>query len=728
MNTHTTALVRAAAACVVFHACAATSASELEQTLDLAPGFPRTIFFRSERELLGMSTEDAVAAMAAFDAVSLKLFNEAARMRFRDLLPAVQALKRSRPRMPVLVHVDHFAHVRPLEGERLSPGRTFARAEPLGMFPGHWLYYPGSTIVRPIGPSGTRVPVADASRFCDGDDVRLWPADARQQPAAWRQSEVVFVEKVDEARSLLTVQRGKYATAARAFPAGSMASPHYKMRYGNPAWYWSYNLAPLCPRDEEGRHFAAWFAHWLANEIKGLNAHAGFRYIDGVEFDVTKFNLVTGKHPLEGMPAKTAKRRAPDCDLDGVGDGGYVDGQPGHGFGTIDCIRRLRESLGPGYLITGDSIWTLWRAWPYANGMDNESFPDIRKPYRWSGAFERTADWQRRCAEPRMSFFFTRAGHDGLPGQRDAHQTLRLALATALLLDCWHCNMGLPGGVRRPDEYDGGALRKPHWLGRPMEDFVRLPQPRGQDRLGYGRFEREADVSRARVAAQPGYRVDGPKLDGQRAREGQGCLRVTVAALPHAPAEPRTSAARLRLPVAVEAGQEYTVSFWARAEHDYARHEPACRGVPWGMTVSLWSGRGGRPNTGQHCLLVPDSWRRFHLSIAANPGSPNGRVEFEIGAEPGTLWLDDVCVHQGGADVFYRRFEHGLVLVNASRSPARFDLARIEPSRELARLKATQEQGAWRSDPTVNTGQPAPKDRPLELGPWDGLLLRVGGD
>ncbi len=627
--------------------------------------------------------------------------------------------------MPVLVHVDHFAAVRPLEGSRMSPGQEYGPYDPPNIFPGHWLYYPGAEITRPVAPEDAQIHVADVSRFSATDDVRLWPAGALEDPAQWRDSEAVFVESIDEANSILTVQRGKYETAPRAFTTGAMAAPHCKMKYGNPAWYWSYNLAPQCPRDEQGRNFVAWFAEWLATEIKGLNEKAGFRYLDGVEFDVTKFNLTFGTQPLEGMPDQTVKRRIADCDLDGIPDAGYIDGSPAHGFGTIDCMKLLREALGPDYLITGDSIWTLWRPWPYANGMDNESFPDIRKEYRWSGAFERTIDWQRYCREPRMSFFFTRAADDLLPGQSDAYQAVRLALAAAVATDCWHCTSGLPGGdSRRPDEYDAGDLRRPHWLGQPLAELQRFPQYNTPDLIGYGAFDTDDQVLEALVSAQDGYVLDGPALDTVNSHTGPGCLRVTMAQLPDPSIrQPRNFEATLQLPIATEPGKEYTIDFWARAEHDYAAQDPACEGIPWGLTLALWAGANGRPNTGQHALLIPDTWRHYRISIAPRPGSSGARIQFELGAEPGALWLDDVRVHEGGADAFYRRFDGGLVLANATRSPVSFSLAEIEPTRSLHRLRATQIDAQWQSDPNINTGAPVDKSQPLTLPPFDALFL-----
>ena len=700
----------------------------LTERLDLQPSFPRTVFFRHEKPLASLSTEDAVETIAPFDAISVKLFVEAARQDYRALIPKMIALKQRKPRMPILLHLDHFSAVRPLEGTRLSPGRTFAAYEPRDVFPGHWLYYPHSTLTQAVSAQASVLRVADIARFQRGDDVRLCPAAAMQQAQLWRESEVVFVESIDERQHTLTVRRGMYATKACPFAAHTLALPHCKLKYGNPAWYWCYNLAPECPRDDRDRTFAQWFPEWLAREVRAVNTEAGMPVIDGVEFDVTKFVLTFGAQPLEGMEAKTAKGRALDCDLDGAGDAGYFHGQPTHGFGTIQAVKRLRELMGPNFLIVGDSIWTLWRPWPYANGMDNESFPDIRRDWRWSAAFERIVAWQQYSSLPRFSLIFTRATHDLLPGQKDAYQTVRHALAVAVLTDCWHCVSGLPGGnPRLPDEYVGGTLAKPHWLGQPLGPFVRTPQCRGANLAAYGTFDTVDDVSATGVQARDGYRVVGPVLDVAEPYAGNGCLRIEMAELPPAPRVPKSFEAGLILPFAVEPGREYTIDFRARAEHGYAEPSPACAGVPWGLTVSLWSGKGGRENTAQHALLIPSTWRQVHISAVARPGKSPAHFMFELGSEPGVLWLDEVHVREGGADVFYRRFEGGLVLVNGSRSIANFDLAGIEPSRELNRLKATQVDGRWQSDPAVNSGAAVDKSQPLPLAPFDAFFLAASG-
>lgn len=206
------------------------STGEARSQLDLSPGFPRTIFCRSERALAGMSAAEVAARIGRFDAVSLKLFNEAPRQRYRDLISAIRQLKRHRPRMPVLVHVDHFAHVREREGSRLSPGREFWQYELEGMFPGHWLYYPGSTVGRAIGQGDTEIRVADASKFAAADNVRLWPAEALGEPRLWHDSEVLFAERVDRAAGRLHVKRGRYGTRPRAFAAEARATPHGTMK------------------------------------------------------------------------------------------------------------------------------------------------------------------------------------------------------------------------------------------------------------------------------------------------------------------------------------------------------------------------------------------------------------------------------------------------------------------------------------------------------------------
>lgn len=732
MKTHWHALTRwtlaAAALTCLVGADRVRAAGELAK-LDLQIGHPRTIFFRSEQPLLyRIPKEERLPLIESFDAVSIKLLNEAARSDFRALIPLMADLKKRKPAMPVLLHLDHFATVRPLEGTRLSPGKTFKPYDPHDMFPGFFLYYPPSALSRAVDTKATRLSVADAKRFNPGDDARLVAPGAEGKPEVWRRSETVFVESVDEEKNLLTVRRGQYETEASAFEAGAMIAPHCKMKYGNPAWYWSYNFAPEGPRDEKGRNCAEWFADWTSEEIHAINREHGFRVIDGVEFDVTKFVLSFGGQPLEGLADATGRPRSPDVDLDGVGDMGYEDGAPTSGFGTIQTIARLRENLGDDFLIVGDSIWTLWRPWKYANGMDNESFPDIRKAFRYSGALERLIQWSQRAAEPRFNMIFNRAKEDRLPGQKNVYQTVRHSAAVAVANGFWHCVDGLPGGnSRMPDEYHAGADAKRHWLGRPVGELTRLPQIRSGNLIDYGAFDTADQVARTGVASQAdGYVFEGPELARKGAHSGPGCLRVRMARLPRPPEAPRPHLARFNLPFDCEPDTEYTFEFMARAEHDYAAQEPSCEGVPWGATVALYSGKGGRRNTGQHAILIPtDDWRKFHITVVARPGKSAAMFSFELGAEPGTLYLDEARVYEGSADAFYRRFEGGLVLVNGTRAKVAFDLGRIDSERRYRRLRATRVDGKWQSDPKVNNGEPVAPSASIELGPFDGLFLAL---
>jgi len=79
---------------------------------------------------------------------------------------------------------------------------------------------------------------------------------------------------------------------------------------------------------------------------------------------------------------------------------------------------------------------------------------------------------------------------------------------------------------------------------------------------------------------------------------------------------------------------------------------------------------------------------------------------------PGTMLFAGFTAHRG-SDAMTRPFENGLLLVNPSRAPYTFDLAKLYPGKTFRRLPGTG----------GNTGELL-KD-PVTLGERDGLFLAI---
>jgi hypothetical protein len=59
---------------------------------------------------------------------------------------------------------------------------------------------------------------------------------------------------------------------------------------------------------------------------------------------------------------------------------------------------------------------------------------------------------------------------------------------------------------------------------------------------------------------------------------------------------------------------------------------------------------------------------------AAPASNSNAHITFDIGGPEGTIWIDDVVVLEGNANLFRREFAHGTVIVNAAPFARTVDL------------------------------------------------------
>jgi hypothetical protein len=91
------------------------------------------------------------------------------------------------------------------------------------------------------------------------------------------------------------------------------------------------------------------------------------------------------------------------------------------------------------------------------------------------------------------------------------------------------------------------------------------------------------------------------------------------------------------------------------------------------------------------------------------------RLEILAGSEPQAFELSNVSIKSGSAEVGYRRFENGLVLMNGSAAEkATFDLASIAPGSAWGRIDGVV-------DPAWNNGQKESTE--VTLPPREALFL-----
>lgn len=651
-------------------------------------GFPRPTIFRTGLEDLPQrraTNDEAIALAGPYDLVLAKALDEEVLGRER-VAPYLRAIKAAAPEKIVL---DHFLLMGRNPGSQYPP-----------IWPGHWLLMEATGITRDVAgdASARQVTVADGAALRAGEDAQIVALGADGRPD-FGQVEEVRVTTVEGTR--VALDRGQRGTKPLAFAAGrARIASHATVTYSETTGpIWKTNFCREAPRDPQGRRFIESLADSLAGYLKPDGPLAG---LDGYQFDVAAFST----------NAQNQGRRRLDCDADGRPDAGFVNGVSSYGLGVVEFQRRLRSLVGDRTLLVSEATgWWSSRDVAYANGIENESFPDLHHWEQFSSAYQRYQFWRQQARSPRLSYLqlketieaFTRCPAE----DRGTNWKLRLSMGAALLGDGYFAYMshnedGRPecdwidpttrSRVAVPDEFMGGTLNRRHYLGAPMGETQRV-NLRGSGSTLFAR-DFEADTGGASITATRGAEATVAR-DATNPGEGGGALRIDAQRLLP---EPDDQHLRVSLgPFRLERGREVTVRLLVRADPGYARIDPMFAGTP--RRVALALNVRGTPTAAQD-VMADATWRRYELAFVPAQDDPAATLSVLVGNEPGSVWIDTLSVERGPADTFFRAFAHGAVLVNGSSEPATFDLDALAPGRALRRLEGRQ-------DAAVNNGQPA---------------------
>ena len=132
-------------------------------------------------------------------------------------------------------------------------------------------------------------------------------------------------------------------------------------------------------------------------------------------------------------------------------------------------------------------------------------------------------------------------------------------------------------------------------------------------------------------------------------------------------------------------GVSYDDTFWARA--DTNRY----------ITVSSQKGSPNWDNYGlSQAVWITTNWQQYTVTFTATATASDARLQFFLGANTGTVWLDDVHLSQSPARIYRRDFNHGSALLNATRQ-----VQTISVGAGFHRLTGTQApQYEWIMDDT----------------------------
>ena len=349
------------------------------------------------------------------------------------------------------------------------------------VFPGHWLLLQGTTLAADVSSTDTVLQVTDSSVLRAGEAVQIMALDAAGKP---NYQTVEQARVVNVAQGRATVERGAFGSTPSAFKAmETRVAAHAWTEYGAGIELWRYNFCLEGPRDADGRRFIEALAETLAGYLRPGGVLAG---LDGYQFDVARF------YP----GSKDQGTRRVDCDNDGRPDGGLVNGENSFGLGAVTFTRTLRSLVGDDILLVSEATGPFsGRDVAYANGIENESFPDLHQWDNLSSAYQRYQYWLQAARPPRLSYLqlketteaFTRC-----PDQdRGTNWKYRLALAAALMgngyfaylpsnpeADAPQCNfvdlVNHRYAYAELDEFKAGRAEQWNYLGRPVGEPRRL--------------------------------------------------------------------------------------------------------------------------------------------------------------------------------------------------------------------------------------------------------------
>ena len=146
----------------------------------------------------------------------------------------------------------------------------------------------------------------------------------------------------------------------------------------------------------------------------------------------------------------------------------------------------------------------------------------------------------------------------------------------------------------------------------------------------------------------------------------------------------------------LQAGMDYTLTFRAKASTTFPI------GAAIQQSRAPWSTRA------LEMFTATPTWRQFALTFRA-PVTENAiAVQFNLGSEIGSVWLDDVRLQQGDPNVWRRDFTHGVALLNGTNTTQN-----VVVGPGFQHIAGTQ-------DPAVNNGAVVTS---VTIAPHDAVLL-----
>ncbi len=570
------------------------------------------------------------------------------------------------------------------------------------IFAGHWAYKPYTTLSIGISTeSGITLSVAHSDNVQDGTYYYvIRPADS------WDNAEHI---KITKSGQTITINERAYKSIAKSWPAGSIIAQH-QLGNGTGNLNWCYNLSIKCPPDANNKKAYEAFSSWLVeNYAKDGNGDPSAAVVDGILYDADPLAFVDGG----GIAGRNA-----DLDNDGEADWGYDSDGTNHwgsglelfysgvrkGFddkGLTDVV--ILGGVAESYGVIPNNGTQMEAAWSHQFGEDGAKAGKYNHiGFYISGMKAQTG---HGIIAPRVTDVQSKEASAVYHGEtvETRNAPVRFSYSMTMMFDgSWFSNQNGFGDAFHYFDEDAVYLESGNnycksvlktnttdillnnkWLGKAL----------GQYRRNYDK----TTFSQSNNLIQNG---DFEDIPDPWTGTGATITRVTdqhytgSASLCIAPIRPNSS---LQIDGAVATGpsitmvsdQEYTLCF---------------------ATLSSAPERIIRVRLGSFSqkLFITPGWSK-HVVTWKEENGVTSALKFDVGAELTTIWIDQLCLFAGCADVFRRDFENGIILANASSSPKTISL-----EGQFRRITGNL-------DTEVNNGQQDISE--VTLPAYDGLFL-----
>ena len=656
--------------------------------------FPKTFFFRQTEVIENYM--DYEAWEDEFDGlmgIMGKALNEEKEDRTKKSIAYYSQFKKDNPDKIVLLHYN---------GNACDP-----RYETGKFFDGHWLYHNGVRIAEDLPESWnvSKVKVEDASLFSEytgrefdrKEDVAIVKLDDNGKPD-WFYCEQAVIRDIDYENNVLTIARAQYRTRARSFEKGkAMIAAHviegpWGGDHNNLMWY--YNHSTECPKDAKGKNCADIFSEIIADRFK---PGGDLYYYDGIELDVL-FRYLFHHSYCYLQNWGEGKKVQPDCNGDGIGDMGVINGIDTYEKGVAEFVRKTRkklEKVRPGILFMADAGYKTQRSFNYLNGVETEGYGKVEEEgvLNWSHLVNIHGFWNSNYYKPNFSYLNHRL-------HVDRWATHRVAFSSAMYSGSAICQSTSPprnpdGTYAAYDEFVKGEENELAWMGEPKGPAVHL-------------VLEEKDL------------IDGEKpskklLKNVVMKEGTASLHNNKLVLK---GDGKSGQISFIIPDVAIPTNEFTLKINSTCEPMKEYYPEMARIVSiipvdkegnsildsyeWWFNHKdrRWGYINDKPFTNYfffHHLPV----QKTDVKVIIESTEPVFIESLQVFAAP---------------DAMYREFEKGLVITNPGLHPYIFDLPKLSPENSYRRIKGTESQ-----DIETNNGKPVSEKVTLEK--HDALFL-----